>query len=65
MFFFRTTLAFTEDLIFFQVRYSFQSDVLNGNSMSNIVNNKEFWATDEGNTSTQYCNMVVDWWPDE
>ena len=55
-------------LIFFtpptpQAISNFPSDVINGN-LRNIANNNAFWATAEGNATTQYCDLIVDWWPE-
>ena len=30
-----------------------------------VANNKERWDISEGNASTYFCDMQVDWWPEE
>ncbi len=48
---------------FLQAISSFPSDIINGN-LRNIANNNAFWATAEGNATTNYCDLIVDWWPE-
>jgi hypothetical protein len=40
-------------------------DAVLGPQSSNVANNPAgHWATAEGNRSSLYCDVVVDWWPD-
>jgi len=43
-------------------RSAFMADVVA--MPSNIINNKQHWATAEGADASHYCDLVVDWWPD-
>ena len=44
-------------------RSVFMNDIL-GATVSNIANNKAHWAVAEGSDAFNYCDLVVDWWPD-
>lgn len=50
---------------FLQARSTFRTDILDGNTILNIANNKGFWPMAEGNATTHLCDSVVDWWPEE
>lgn len=43
---------------------SFRHKVLMGTD-NNIVNNKGHWSQAEGSSNFHYCDLVVDWWPDD
>lgn len=41
-----------------------RSNIIN-NLPLNVANNKGKWDTSEGNASMYYCDMQMDWWPEE
>ena len=43
-------------------RSKFMEDILTGNA--HVANNIDSWATAEGDSAFQYCDLIVDWWPD-
>jgi hypothetical protein len=47
-----------------QARSSFKTQVLDGGS-TNVANNAQHWAVAEGDSAFNYCDLMVDWWPDE
>jgi hypothetical protein len=67
--FFNFFLTFFFFFFYPQARSAFTSQILDGASGSppNVANNRPgaYWPTAEGNASTQYCDLVADWWPDD
>lgn len=63
LFFFLIFIFF--NFFLWQAGSQFQSQVLLG-GLNNVANNRPgtYWPNVEGNASTQYCDLMVDWWPD-
>ena len=46
-------------------RSNFKNNIVSGSTNTNFANTNTFWAASEGNQTTNYCDLVVDYWPDE